>query len=274
MRRLLRIALALGVLAVAGAAVTLALFYLAVLRDLPEINSLQDYRPNLITRVLDVDGNEVASFAKERRVILPIEQVPKHVVDAFIAAEDGSFYEHKGLDYAGILRAAVTNILEGRKAQGASTITQQVAKTFLLSPERTYARKLKDMMLARRIEQTLSKNDILYLYLNQIYFGAGAYGIEAAAQTYFGKSARDLQVHEAALIAGLVPQPAEWNPHVDPETRAPEAIARPPPDGGAGLPRRRAAGLLGGAAAACSPRPTGRSATPRAPSSSRRCAAT
>ncbi len=202
----------------AGAAVTIALFYLAVLRDLPEINSLQDYRPNLITRVLDVDGNEVASFAKERRIIIPIEQVPKHVVDAFIAAEDGSFYEHKGLDYAGILRAAVTNILEGRKAQGASTITQQVAKTFLLSPERTYARKLKDMMLARRIEQTLSKNDILYLYLNQIYFGAGAYGIEAAAQTYFGKSARDLQVHEAALIAGLVPRPAEWNPHVDPET--------------------------------------------------------
>ena len=196
----------------------IALFYVAVLRDLPEINNLQDYRPNLITRVLDVDGNEIASFAKERRVIIPIEQVPKHVVDAFIAAEDGSFYEHKGLDYGGILRAAFTNIMEGRKAQGASTITQQVAKTFLLTPERSYTRKLKDMVLARRIEERLSKNDILYLYLNQIYFGAGAYGIEEAAQTYFGKSARDLQVHEAALIAGLVPRPAEWNPHTDPET--------------------------------------------------------
>jgi penicillin-binding protein 1A len=218
LKRLVRIALALGVLAVAGAAVVIALFYVAVLRDLPEINTLQDYRPNLITRVLDVDGNEIASFAKERRVIIPIEQVPKHVVDAFIAAEDGSFYEHKGLDYAGILRALATNVLEGRKAQGASTITQQVAKTFLLTPERSYTRKLKDMVLARRIEQSLSKNDILYLYLNQIYFGAGAYGIEAAAQTYFGKSARDLQVHEAAVIAGLVPRPAEWNPHVDPET--------------------------------------------------------
>ena len=218
MRRLLKIAVALAVVAAAAAAVGVALFYALILHDLPAINSLQDYRPNLITRVLDVDGNEVASFAKERRIVLPIEQVPKHVVDAFIAAEDGSFYEHTGLDYTGILRAAFTNIVEGRKAQGASTITQQVAKTFLLTPERSYTRKLKDMVLARRIEKALSKNDILYLYLNQIYFGSGAYGIEAAAQTYFGKSARDLQVHEAALIAGLVPRPAEWNPHVDPET--------------------------------------------------------
>jgi len=217
LRRLAKIALALAVLGAVGTAIGVTVFYAVVLRDLPEINSLQDYRPNLITRVLDVDGNEIASFAKERRIIIPIEQVPKHVVDAFIAAEDGSFYEHTGLDYGGILRAAFTNIVEGRKAQGASTITQQVAKTFLLSPERSYTRKLKDMVLARRIEKALGKNDILYLYLNQIYFGAGAYGIEAAAQTYFGKSARDLQVHEAALIAGLVPRPAEWNPHVDPE---------------------------------------------------------
>ncbi|MFI5315767.1 MAG: penicillin-binding protein 1A [Myxococcota bacterium] len=218
MRRLAKIALALGVLGAAAAAVGVTLFYVVVLSDLPEINSLQDYRPNLISRVLDVDGNEIASFAKERRIIIPIEQVPKPVVEAFIAAEDGSFYEHTGLDYAGILRAAFTNVVEGRKAQGASTITQQVAKTFLLSPERSYRRKLKDMVLARRIEKSLAKNDILYLYLNQIYFGAGAYGIEEAAQTYFGKSARDLQVHEAAVIAGLVPRPAEWNPHVDPET--------------------------------------------------------
>jgi penicillin-binding protein 1A len=218
MRRLIQLAVALAVVAALCGAVGVVLFYTLILHDLPAINSLQDYKPNLITRVLDVDGNEVASFAKERRIVLPIEQVPKHVVDAFIAAEDGSFYEHTGLDYGGILRAAFTNIVEGRKAQGASTITQQVAKTFLLTPERSYSRKLKDMVLARRIEKALSKNDILYLYLNQIYFGAGAYGIEEAAQTYFGKSARDLQVHEAALIAGLVPRPAEWNPHVDPDT--------------------------------------------------------
>jgi penicillin-binding protein 1A len=216
LRRLAKLALALGVLAVLAAAAGGVAFWALILRDLPEINSLRDYRPKLITRVLDVDGNEVASFATERRIIVPIEEVPKPVVDAFVAAEDGQFYEHTGLDYSGILRAVFTNLFENRKV-GASTITQQVAKTFLLSSERSYTRKLKDMVLARRIEKSLSKNDILHLYLNQIYFGAGAYGIEAAAQTYFGKSARDLQVHEAALIAGLVPRPAEWNPHVAPE---------------------------------------------------------
>jgi len=217
LRRLAKFALALGVLAVLALAAGAGLFWAVILRDLPEINSLRDYRPNLITRVLDVDGNEIASFATERRIIIPIEEVPKPVVDAFVAAEDGAFYQHEGLDYGGILRAAFTNLVQGRKAQGASTITQQVAKTFLLSSERSYRRKLKDMVLARRIEQSLSKNDILYLYLNQIYFGAGAYGVEAAAQTYFGKSARELQVHEAAVIAGVVPRPAEWNPHVNPE---------------------------------------------------------
>ena len=217
MRRLAKLALALGVLAVLALVAGAGVFWAVILKDLPEIKSLRDYRPNLITRVLDVDGNEIASFATERRIIIPIEEIPKPVVDAFVAAEDGAFYEHEGLDYAGILRAAFTNLVQGRKAQGASTITQQVAKTFLLSSERSYQRKLKDMVLARRIEQSLSKNDILYLYLNQIYFGAGAYGLEAAAQTYFGKSARDLQVYEAAVIAGVVPRPAEWNPHVDPE---------------------------------------------------------
>jgi penicillin-binding protein 1A len=217
LRRLAKLALALGVLALLAFAGGAVAFWVLILHDLPEIKSLRDYRPKLITRVLDVDGNEIASFATERRVIIPIEEVPRPVVDAFVAAEDGEFYQHQGLDYAGILRAAFTNLVQGRKAQGASTITQQVAKTFLLSSERSYTRKLKDMVLARRIEQSLSKNDILYLYLNQIYFGAGAYGLEAAAQTYFGKSARALQVHEAAVIAGLVPRPAEWNPHVEPE---------------------------------------------------------
>ena len=249
---------------------TIALFYLAVLRDLPEINSLQDYRPNLITRVLDVDGNEVASFAKERRVILPIEQVPKHVVDAFIAAEDGSFYEHKGLDYAGILRAAVTNILEGRKAQGASTIPQQVAKTFLLSPERTYARKLKDMVL-RRIEESLSKNDILYLYLNQIYFGPARTASRRRRRPTSG-SPPATAGHEAAVI-GPGAAAGRVEPARRPRDGAQEAAPRPTPHGGAGLlapeqhdywaPSRWS-----------TPRSTGRSATPRAPSSSRRCAAT
>ena len=164
--------------------------------------------------------------------------------------------------------------MQGRKAQGASTITQQVAKTFLLSSERSYTRKLKDMVLARRIEQSLSKNDILYLYLNQIYFGAGAYGLEAAAQTYFGKSARELQVHEAAVIAGVVPRPAEWNPHVDPGDRSAQAAARPTPDGGERLPRRGRRRVLERRSRSSTRTRPGRSASPQARSSSRRCAAT
>ena len=168
----------------------------------------------------------------------------------------------------------MTNVLEGRKAQGASTITQQVAKTFLLSPERSYTRKLKDMVLARRIEKALSKNDILYLYLNQIYFGAGAYGIEAAAQTYFGKSARDLQVHEAALIAGLVPRPAEWNPHVDPETARRKQLLVLHRMVEQGFLDAGAARLLGRAAARLRPGPLAGARLRDAPSSSRRCAAT
>ncbi len=212
MRRLVHVLLALGFLAVLGSVAGVAVFYALILRDLPEINTLRDYRPNLITRVRGVDGSEIASFAKERRIVVSIEDIPDHVVQAFIAAEDSSFYDHEGLDYTGILRAAFTNLRAGRVRQGGSTITQQVAKTFLLSSDRNYVRKLKDMVLAMRIEQALNKNEILYLYLNQIYLGSGAYGIEAAAQTYFARSARELTLAESALIAGLVPAPSKYTP--------------------------------------------------------------
>ncbi|MEE8312954.1 MAG: PBP1A family penicillin-binding protein [Myxococcota bacterium] len=221
MKRLAHLLLALGFLAILGGVSVAALFYAFVMRDLPEIYTLQDYRPNLITRVLAADGSEIATFARERRVVVPIEEIPEHVVQAFIAAEDSSFYEHEGLDYAGILRAAITNLRAGEVKQGGSTITQQVAKTFLLSLDRNYVRKLKDMVLAMRIERALNKNEILFLYLNQIYLGyfmgPSAYGIEAAAQAYFGKSARDLSLAESALIAGLVPAPSAYTPHVSPE---------------------------------------------------------
>ncbi len=190
----------------------LALFYAVVLRGLPDIETLDDYRPNLITRVLDVGGNEVASFSKERRVIVPIEDVPQHVKDAFIAAEDSSFYDHEGLDYTGIVRAFIANLRSGSTRQGGSTLTQQVAKTFLLTSERTYVRKLKEAVLARRIEKHLNKNQILYLYLNQVYMGSGAYGVEAAAQTYFDKSVTGLSVAEAAMIAGVLPAPSRYSP--------------------------------------------------------------
>jgi penicillin-binding protein 1A len=217
LKRLLQVALALGFLCVIGAVAGWALFYALVLRDLPAINTLADYRPRVITHVYAADQSEIASFAQERRVVVPIEDVPRHVKDAFIAAEDGSFYEHEGLDYPGILRAFWANLRAGRAAQGGSTITQQVAKTFLLSSERKLLRKLKDMVLARRIERALDKEEILYLYLNQIYLGSGAYGIEAAAQRYFAKPASELSIAEAALIAGIVPRPGSWSPFRDPE---------------------------------------------------------
>ncbi len=212
MKRLFQIALALGVLAITGATFGAALFYALVLRDLPDIRSLDDYHPNLITRVYAADGTVVGEFYTERREIVPIERIPQFVVHAFIAIEDDAFYTHEGLDYPGIARAAWRNLVAGGVKQGGSTITQQVAKTFLLTSERTWVRKLRDMVLARRIEQHLDKNEILYLYLNQIYLGSGAYGVQAAAKTYFGKSVEALSVAEAALIAGVVPAPSRYSP--------------------------------------------------------------
>ncbi len=199
----------LGVFASAAALVA---FQALILRELPDLRSLDDYRPNLITRAYSIEGQVIGEFFRERREIVPIERVPSHVVHAFVAAEDDAFYEHQGLDYASILRAAWANLRARGIRQGGSTITQQVAKTFLLSSERTLLRKIKDMVLAKRIEDHLDKNEILYLYLNQIYLGSGAYGIEAAAQTYYAKSVDELSIGEAALIAGLVPAPSRYTP--------------------------------------------------------------
>ncbi len=217
MRRLLQVIAALTLLAVSGAALAAGLFYALVLRDLPDIRSLADYRPNLITRVYSADGHVIAAFFEERREIVDIERIPTFVVEAFIAVEDDNFYEHEGLDYPGILRAAWANLQAGGIRQGGSTITQQVAKTFLLSSQRTYLRKIQDMVLARRIEEYLDKNEILYLYLNQIYLGSGAYGVQAAAKTYFDKSVDELTLAEAALIAGVVPAPSKYTPFNSPE---------------------------------------------------------
>jgi penicillin-binding protein 1A len=212
MKHVFRIVLVLLALGVAGGVSAGVAFQLLILRDLPDLRSLDDYRPNLITRVRAVDGQVIGEFYKERREVVPIERVPAHVVHAFVDAEDDTFYEHEGLDFASILRAAWANLRAGGIRQGGSTITQQVAKTFLLSSERTYLRKLKDMVLAKRIEDHLDKNEILFLYLNQIYLGSGAYGIQAAAKTYFAKSVDDLTIGEAALIAGLVRAPSRYTP--------------------------------------------------------------
>ena len=172
-------------------------------RGLPDFTQLRDYEPPVMTRVHAADGSLIAEYAKERRLYLPVQDVPKLVIDAFISAEDKNFYTHYGIDPEGIGRAILSNSNRaGRRQQGASTITQQVAKNFLLTSEQTYERKIKEMLLALRIEATYTKEKILELYLNQIYLGFGNYGIAAAALNYYGKSVHEVTLAEAAYLRG------------------------------------------------------------------------
>jgi len=186
-------------------------------RDLPRFDKLVDYAPREATRVYAADGTLVATFHEELRTVVPPEEIPEVLKRAILAAEDAEFYQHEGLDYRGIARAFLKNLISGQTKQGASTITQQVVKTFLLSPERTYERKIKEIILARRIEENLTKDEILYLYLNQIYFGHGRYGVEEASRHYFGKGVKDLTLGEAAMLAGLPQSPARLSPITHPE---------------------------------------------------------
>src|SRR5215217_55339 len=194
-------------------------------KDLPDYSQLQDYEPPVMTRVHASDGALVAEYARERRLYLPIQAIPKLVLNAFIAAEDKSFYEHGGLDFQGIARATlllVQNYGSGRRPQGASTITQQVAKNFLLTNEASFERKIKEALLALKIERTYSKDKILELYLNEIYLGLGAYGVAAASLLYFDKSVHELTPAEAAYLAALPKGPNNYHPF----RRREEAIAR------------------------------------------------
>jgi penicillin-binding protein 1A len=193
-----------GLLAVAA--------YVELDRSLPSIESLKAYRPPVVSRMYASDGTLIGEFYRERRYVVPLEELPGHLIQAFLAAEDARFYEHRGVDVGSIFRAALNNVKAGEIVQGGSTITQQVVKTLLLSPERTFTRKIKEAILAYRIDRSLSKDQILHLYLNQIYFGSGAYGVEAAARTYFGKSASELTLPEAALLAGLPKAPSRFSP--------------------------------------------------------------
>jgi penicillin-binding protein 1A len=184
-------------------------------KDLPDYSQLQDYEPPVMTRVHAADGSLLGEYAKERRLYLPIQAVPKLVINAFLAAEDKNFYEHGGVDYSGMARAAllyVENYGSNRRPQGASTITQQVAKNFLLTNEVSFARKIKEALLAMRIERTYSKDKILELYLNEIYLGLGAYGIAAASLVYFDKSVNELTIAEASYLAALPKAPAALHP--------------------------------------------------------------
>lgn len=187
---------------------------------LPNVNQLRhSYRPPQVTRILARDGTLLQEVFTERRTVVAFSSIPPHTKLAFLAAEDATFYEHEGLNYFGMLRALLVNLRAGRTVQGGSTITQQVVKNVLLVSERTYARKIQETILARRLEQSLSKDDILGLYLNHIYLGHGRYGIEEAARVYFGKHASELDLAESALLAGIVASPERFSPRRD-ERRA------------------------------------------------------
>ncbi|EJW12968.1 Multimodular transpeptidase-transglycosylase [Rhodovulum sp. PH10] len=183
--------------------------------DLPDYTQLQEYEPPVMTRVHAVDGSLLAEYARERRLYLPIQAIPKRVINAFVSAEDKNFYEHGGLDFTGIARAGLLyleNIGTNRRPQGASTITQQVAKNFLLTNEVSFERKIKEALLALKIERTYSKDKILELYLNEIYLGFSAYGVAAASLLYFDKSVNELTIAEAAYLGALPKAPSDLHP--------------------------------------------------------------
>lgn len=190
-------------------------------RNLPQIITVADYRPPTVTRVLANGGREdalVGEFAgNERRYLVPYDKIPQIVVHAFTSAEDDRFFEHQGINLASILRASIANFKAGHVVQGGSTITQQVAKSLLLTPERNFVRKIKEVILAGRMEKNLSKQQILYLYLNQIYLGRGSYGVQAAAKTFFNKDISEISIAEAAVLAGMPQAPGKFSPHLNPK---------------------------------------------------------
>jgi len=196
------------ILAVIGSSIV----YYILLKEMPSIAALKDYRPSIATRVYSDNNELIDEFFLEDRKIIQLPDVPKVVIQAFVAAEDARFYQHTGLDLLSIARAFYRNIEAGRIVQGGSTITQQVAKSLYLSSERKYMRKLKEAILAYKIDKYLTKDEIMNLYLNHIYLGHGTYGIEAASEGYFGKSARYLTLPEAALLAGLPKAPSSYSP--------------------------------------------------------------
>src|SRR3569623_1965017 len=221
--RVLRVALIVGAIGAVAGALGLAGLFIYYGHDprLPTVESLRDYRPKQVTRLLDRNGAVIAELGPEKRTFVPYAEIPKILVNAVVAAEDADYWHHQGLDYKGMVRAFIENVLRGRRAQGGSTITQQVIKTFLLTPERTLRRKVQEIILARQLAQKLSKEQILELYLNQIYYGHGRYGCEEAARFFFNKSVRTIDTAEAALLAGLPQSPERQSPRKHPEAAKP-----------------------------------------------------
>ncbi len=203
-----------GTVALAGF-VVLGVYVYSVSRDLPSVDTLKNYNPPVTTRVYAGNGTVIGEYARERRIFVPIQFVPKRVIDAFISAEDKNFYSHPGIDVGGIIRAGVKdvyNVMVHKRLQGASTITQQVAKNFLLNSQVKFSRKIREAILAIRIDATYPKDKILELYLNEIFLGQNSYGVAAAALNYFGKSLDQLTIGEAAFLASLPKAPSNYDP--------------------------------------------------------------
>ncbi len=214
LKKVITLILATGFLSIAA----LATYIIILTSNLPQLITVADYSPLLVSEVFDRNNQKIGEFFRERRLIAEVNELPEHLLQAFVASEDASFYEHNGVNYIAMVRALIANIKAGRKVQGASTITQQVARSLLLTNEKTYTRKIKEIILAQRMEENLTKDEILYLYLNQIYLGHGAYGVKTSAQIYFRKSVKDLTLGEAAVLAGLPQAPSRYSPVYNPQS--------------------------------------------------------
>lgn len=211
-RRLLRWAVRMALLGILVGAITLAIGYWYFSQGLPNFERVTDFRPPQVSRILAADGTVVAEFFRERRTVIPREQIPEVLVQAVLAAEDADFYSHEGLDYMGMARALYNSLRAGRVTGSGSTITQQTVKNMLLTHERSFTRKAREIILTRRLEERLSKDDILTIYLNTIYLGHGRYGVEEAARYYFDKHAAQLDLNEAATLAGIIQSPERLSP--------------------------------------------------------------
>ncbi|MGZ3773550.1 MAG: penicillin-binding protein 1A [Pseudobdellovibrionaceae bacterium] len=208
LKKILLLFVALGLIGVLGVYFVVK----SVQSGLPKLITVKDYEPLLVSQVYDRNGKKIGEFFRERRTLVSYNKIPKNLINAFLAAEDDQFFQHKGINPQAMFRAALANLRTGHSGQGGSTITQQVAKTLLLSSEKTITRKVRDILLALEMEKNLKKEDILYLYLNQIYFGQSAYGVEQAAQTYYRKSIGQLTLSEMAILAGLPKAPSAYSP--------------------------------------------------------------
>jgi penicillin-binding protein 1A len=213
----IKIAIAVIMISITSFTVSGAAFYFYFTHDLPSIETLKNYKPSTITKIFSEEGEVIGEFFFEKREVVSLDRIPNYLIQAFVAGEDSRFFQHKGLDYVAIFRALFRNIFSGEILQGGSTITQQVVKSLLLSPEKSFSRKVREALLAFKIEKYLTKEEILFLYLNQIYLGHGTYGVAAAAESYFGKTVEELNLTEAALLAGLPQAPSRTSPYTNPQ---------------------------------------------------------